>query len=125
MTIQSVMRNLARVCAHIVSTEPVIRNPNGPGITQHYTYRAELAHAEGWGIFHRGDREDGSACIELQGLDDDAPGGAGFLDDLTAWEHVVTKARAGSALHLAALSTVDPAELSLIRFWCSAEDLVV
>ena len=124
MTIQSVMKNIARVCADIVSTEPVIRNPNGPGISQHYTYQAELAHAESWGIFHRGDRGDGSACIELQGLDDDAPGGPGFMDDLAAWEHVVIKARQGSALHLAALASVDPVERSLIRYWCSAQDLL-
>ena len=124
MTIQSVMKNPAQVCAHIVSTEPGIQSSNGPGITSHCIYQAELAHAEGWGIFHRGDRGDGSACVELQGLDDDAPGGPGFMDDLAVWEHVVIKARQGSALHLAALASVDPVERSLIRYWCSAKDLL-
>ena len=41
-------------------------------------------------------------------------------DDRDAWLHVVTRARAGSALHRAALDAVDDTERMLIEAACGA-----
>ena len=43
-----------------------------------------------------------------------------FATDRDAWEHVVTRARAGSAPHRAALDAVDAAERLLIEAACGA-----
>ena len=83
-----------------------------------------IAHTEGWDVFDCGLREDGSACREIQRLDNGPIGSPIFADDGAAWEHVVLQARAGSKVHLTALTIVDPVEQGLIRFWCSAEDLL-
>ena len=87
-------------------------------------FSSAAARAEGWDVFECETREDGSVHAEIQrlvGIDGSA---SRFEDDDAAWEHVVARARAGSPLHRAALTIVDPVERALIRFWCSAEDLL-
>jgi len=87
-------------------------------------FASASARAEGWDVFDCGPREDGSACKEIQRLDDRSDGISIFDDDGAAWEHVIDRARTGSVLHQSALKLVDPIERGLIRFWCSAEDLL-
>ena len=128
MTIQTLKATLTRAWS-LIGTAHHAPHPDPEtaptGVQVSCVYQAALARAEGWGVFFRGERGDGSPCYELQALDGGTPGGAGFEDDVRAWEHVVAQARAGSSLHRAALGTVDPVELRVIRYWCAAEDLVL
>ncbi len=63
---------------------------------------------------------DGSNRIELKHIDTTPGGVPGFAEDHDAWEHVVTQARAGSALHRDALARVDRVERMLIEASCGA-----
>jgi hypothetical protein len=80
-----------------------------------WVFGPSLAEAEGWDVFACGCREDGSPRVEIQRIDPPQAGAPVFADDNDAWRHVVTRARAGSALHLRALKMVDPIERMLIE----------
>ena len=56
--------------------------------------------------------------MQLQRLDDPEDGPPQFLGDTQVGEHVVARARAGSALHRQALALVDPFERCLIEATC-------
>jgi hypothetical protein len=86
-------------------------------------FRSEMARAEGWDIFDCGVREDGTPRVELQRVDSPAAGTSRFDTDHAAWEHVVGRARDGSALHLQALQLVDATERKLIQAFCGPPDL--
>jgi hypothetical protein len=86
-------------------------------------FRSEMARAEGWDIFDCGVRDDGTPRVELQRIDRPAAGTLRFETDHAAWEHVVARAREGSALHLQALQLVDATERKLIQAFCGAPDL--
>ena len=126
MNIPSLATTLHRVFSSFSRTGPQVNTipdkVDDMSVSQGFT--AGSAQAEGWDVFDCGVREDGSTCREIQRLDSPSIGVPTFADDGSAWEHVVAKARAGSPLHQAALRIVDPVERSLIRFWCSAEDLL-
>ncbi|MBN8905252.1 MAG: hypothetical protein J0H14_06820 [Alphaproteobacteria bacterium] len=53
--------------------------------------------------------------MEIQRVDSSEAGAPVFADASDAWRHVVTRARAGSALHRRALQMVDPIERMLIE----------
>ena len=74
-----------------------------------------VAEQEGWGLFDCGPNPDGSREVQLQRIDCPADGRAPFDSDKAAWAHVVTRARAGSELHRAALAAADPVERALIE----------
>ena len=126
MTIPSLATTLHRVFSSFGRAKPQISAaPDKAGdvsITQ--AFASYSAHAERWDVFDCGIREDGSIRREIQRLDCSPTGAPIFGDDGAAWEHVVAQARAGSKLHQAALRIVDPVERGLIRFWCSAEDVL-
>ena len=127
VTIQSLKTTLNHIRSYLGTSSrepsPPFQHQPSAGPISGSTYSAHAAHAEGWGVFCRGDREDGSPCFELQACNEGNGSSATFADDVDVWEHVVTRARAGSQLHLAALGIVDPTELRLIRYWCSAKNL--
>ncbi len=56
--------------------------------------------------------------MQLQRLDDPEDGAPQFTGDREVWEHVVARARAGSALHRQALALADPFERCLIEATC-------
>lgn len=76
------------------------------------------AEREGWGVFDCGPSFEGAPQAQLQRLDAPPGGQPAFGDDHAAWMHVVARARAGSALHRAALDAVDDIERLLIRAAC-------
>ena len=78
------------------------------------------ASHEGWALFDCGPDDDGKPQIQLQREDFPSDGEPSFADDRDAGEHVVTRARAGSALHRAALDAVDNTERMLIEAACGA-----
>ena len=79
-----------------------------------------VAEQEGWGLFDCGPNSDGTREMQLHRIDCPADGGPPFDSDKGAWAHVVTRARAGSDLHRAALAAVDPVERALIEATCGA-----
>lgn len=72
------------------------------------------ARREGWVISGCGIDDFGLPRVELQRLDDPAPGEGTFRDDCDAWSFVFKRALEGSALHFQALQMVDPVERALI-----------
>ena len=80
----------------------------------------DVARAEGWDVFDCGLHPDGSPHVEIQRVDNPDSGRPVFADDADAWQHVVDRARLGSALHLRALEMVDPVERLLIETSCGA-----
>ena len=78
------------------------------------------AWREGWTLMFLGVLLDGSNRIELKRIDSTPAGVPGFAGDHDAWEHVVTQARTGSALHRDALARVDRVERMLIEASCGA-----
>jgi hypothetical protein len=78
------------------------------------------AWQEGWTLAFLGLLSDGSHRIELKRIDISATGVPGFVGDHDAWDHVVTRARAGSALHRDALARVDRLERMLIEASCGS-----
>lgn len=81
--------------------------------------------AEGWAVFDCGQHHDGTPRVEIQRIDYPDDGSEPrFRDDQDAWKHVVSRAREGSALHLAALGLVDAFERASIeaRFGSWSDD---
>jgi len=78
------------------------------------------AWKEGWTLAYLGLLSDGSHRIELKRIDIPAAGAPGFGEDHDAWDHVVARARAGSALHRDALARVDRVERLLIEASCGS-----
>ena len=78
------------------------------------------AQREGWDVFRCLPDAQGRSQYQLQHLDAPENGKPVFSDNKEAWEHVVTRARAGSALHRAALDAVDDTERMLIEAACGA-----
>jgi len=74
------------------------------------------ATREGWDVFHCDALADGER--QLQRVDAPEDGEPPFADDRDAWNHVVSRARVGSALHRAALAAVDDTERMLIEAAC-------
>ena len=79
-----------------------------------------VAEQEGWGVFFCDPRPDETRERQLQRIDCSEDGEPPFDSDTAAWRHVVTRARAGSALHRAALSAVGDVERALIEATCGA-----
>jgi hypothetical protein len=77
-------------------------------------FNQQQALSEGWGVFESGQRDDGSARIEIQRFDDAHV----FTDDHKAWTHVVGLARQGSQLHRTALAIIDTRERRVIEHLC-------
>jgi hypothetical protein len=73
------------------------------------------ARREGWVIAGCGVDDVGRRRVELQRLHDPGPGEGTFRDDGDAWKHVAEQAGRRSALHLQALTLVDPVERALIE----------
>ena len=88
--------------------------------TASLSFDTAAAAREGWALFDCGPDRDGRPQIQLQreGAPEDRE--PPFPDDRDAWLHVVTRARAGSALHRAALDAVDDTERMLIEAACGA-----
>ncbi len=84
------------------------------------TFDRAAARREGWDVFDRGHATDGTPQLQLQRLDAPEDGEPPFPGDRDAWAHVVARARAGSALHQAALDAVDDTERMLIEAACGA-----
>lgn len=126
MIIPSLATTLERVFSSLFREEPQVSSIPGKVDTMSVmqSFATTDARAGGWDVFDCGMREDGSTCREIQRLDSPPASPPAFADDGAVWEHVVARARAGSVLHQSALQLVDPVERSLIRFWCSAEDLL-
>ena len=78
------------------------------------------AQREGWDVFDCGPDGHGKPRMQLQRLDAPEDKEPSFAGDLWAWRHVVARARAGSALHRAALDAVDETKRGLIRTTCGA-----
>ncbi|MGI4801948.1 MAG: hypothetical protein ACRYG8_49540, partial [Janthinobacterium lividum] len=76
----------------------------------------EVAWREGWTLSECGAHPDGSPIIQLQKLDSQQPELPSFAADRDAWDHVVARARTGSAPHRAVLDQVDRVE----RTWIEA-----
>ena len=125
MTVPSLTTTINRMLNDLTRTKTQTGiSPNSDGdVPLMRVFRSELAQAEGWDVFECGLREDGSARVEIQRLDNPAAGQPTFETDHAAWDHVVARARAGSALHLRALQMVDPTERKLIRCFCAPWEL--
>ena len=78
------------------------------------------ASREGWALFDCGSDPEGRPQLQLQREDAPEDREPPFASDRDAWEHVVARARAGSALHRAALDAVDDTERMLIEATCGA-----
>lgn len=78
------------------------------------------ARRDGWDVFDCGPDPEGRPQIQLQREDAPEDREPPFASDRDAWEHVVTRARAGSALHRAALDAVNDTERMLIEAACGA-----
>ena len=104
--------------AHVYTTlTQLLQLPGKAGQASEKTFDA---HAEGWDVFECGVRDDGTARMELQRLDNPACGTPLFRSDEDAW-HLVARARAGSRPHQRALRMVDPVERLAIEAkygWC-------
>jgi len=84
------------------------------------TFDHAAARREGWDVFDCGLDPEGKPEIQLQREDCPEDGEPAFADDRDAWNHVVTQARAGSALHRAALDAVNDTERMQIEDACGA-----
>ncbi len=82
------------------------------------TFDHAAARREGWDVFHCDALADGER--QLQRVDAPEDGEPPFANDRDAWNHVVSRARAGSALHRAALASVDDNERMRIETACGA-----
>jgi len=89
--------------------------PNKTVLSNH-----DAARREGWDVFYCDLDPEGQHRFQLQRIDTPEDGTPPFPDDRDAWQHVVTRARAGSALHRAALDAVDDTERMLIEAACGA-----
>jgi len=89
--------------------------PNQTAVFDH----AAASH-EGWDVFECYGDCDRQPQTQLQRIDAPEDGEPPFADDRDAWLYVVTCARAGSALHRAALAAVDDVERMLIEAACGA-----
>lgn len=84
------------------------------------------AAKEGWAVVDCGPSFEGAPQAQLQRLDAPPDGKSvrplrsPTVEDRHAWTHVVTRARAGSALHRAALAAVDDVERMLIEASCGS-----
>ena len=78
------------------------------------------ARREGWDVFDCGPDPEGRPRLQLQREDAPEDREPPFASDRDAWKHVVTRARAGSALHRAALDAVDDTERLSIEAACGA-----
>ena len=78
------------------------------------------ARREGWDVFDCGPDPEGRPRLQLQREDTPEDREPPFASDRDAWEHVVTRARAGSVLHRAALDAVDDTERMSIKAACGA-----
>ena len=83
-------------------------------------FNHDAARIEGWDVFDCDLDPEGRHQFQLQRIDAPEDGTSPFPDDRDAWQHVVTQARAGSALHRAALDAVDDTERMLIEAACGA-----
>ena len=83
-------------------------------------FNHDAARREGWDVFDCDLDPEGRHQFQLQRIDALADGTPPFPDDRDAWQHVVTQARAGSALHRAALDAVDGTERMLIEAACGS-----
>ena len=88
--------------------------------TANLSFDNAAAQREGWDLFECGPDPEGRPQIQLQREDAPEDREPPFASDRDAWEHVVTHARAGSALHRAALDAVDDTERMLIEAACGA-----
>ncbi len=79
------------------------------------TFDHAAARREGWDVFDYGPDADGRAQVRLGRMDTPEDGQPPFPNDCDAWQHVVARARAGSALHQAALAAADDIERMLIE----------
>ena len=90
-----------------------------PAVPWTSDYSRAKARADGWEVLDCGRHDDGAPRMQIQRVDDPGDGGdPRFAEDRDAWQHVVDRARAGSALHRAALSLVDPVERMVIEATC-------
>ena len=71
-------------------------------------------------VFDCGPDPEGRPRFQLQREDAPEDREPPFASDRDAWKHVVARARAGSALHRAALDAVDDTERMLIEAACGA-----
>lgn len=84
------------------------------------------AAKEGWAVVDCGPSFDGAPQAQLQCLDAPpdgksvSPHHGPTTEDRQVWAHVVARARAGSALHRAALDAVDDMERMLIEVSCGS-----
>jgi len=78
------------------------------------------ASREGWNVSECSGDCDRQPQTQLQRVDVPEDGKPPFADDRDAWLYVVTRARAGSALHRAALAAVNDVERMLIEAACGA-----
>lgn len=78
--------------------------------TSAFSFDRDAAALEGWAVVDCGPSFDGAFTAQLQRLDTPPDGRPGFAEDRDAWLHVVSRARAGSTLHRAALDAVDEVE---------------
>jgi len=83
-------------------------------------FNQDAARREGWDVFDCDLDPEGQHQFQLQRIDTPEDGTPPFPDDRDAWQHVVTRARAGSALHRAALDAIDDTERMLIEAACGA-----
>ena len=81
-------------------------------------FNHDAAAQEGWAVRDCGPSFEGAPRAQLQCLDAPPGGQPAFGEDREVWMHVVARARAGSALHRAALAAVDDMERLLIRASC-------
>lgn len=117
----AIMRVMKRALDRFSTAAPT--QSGNPGNTRDDTAPAQAfssanARAEGWDVFECGVHEDGSPRVQIQRLDDPGSGPPVFAGDAEAWQHIVERARQGSALHLQALRRVDPVERLLIEASC-------
>ncbi|MGI4943919.1 MAG: hypothetical protein ACRYHQ_25720 [Janthinobacterium lividum] len=89
-------------------------------ITTSSTVLAETGWKEGWTLSECGVHPDGSPIIQLQKLDSQQPELPSFANDRDAWDHVVARARTGSAPHRAVLDQVDRVERTWIEALCGS-----
>ena len=91
--------------------------PDAPAVPPSLdTFDHNATIAEGWAVFDCGRQPDATPRVELQRIDCPEDGSEPrFEDDQDAWRHVVSRAREGSALHLAALGLIDVFERASIE----------
>ena len=88
--------------------------------TASVSFNNAAVQREGWAVFDCGPDPEGRPMLQLQREDAPEDGRPPFASDRDAWEHVVARARAGSALHRAALDAVDDTERMSIEAACGA-----